>query len=59
MAENTSNAVTTVYHIVDGPVVMYNIDARDAIARCPNEYAAKPWTDKARQAFIDKQAKRD
>lgn len=39
------SAVQTVYHIKDGPVQMYTIDARHAVGNFPKEWANKPWTE--------------
>ena len=39
------SAVQTVYHIKDGAVQMYTIDARNAVSQHPKEWATKPWTE--------------
>lgn len=31
------------YHITDGPVVMYTIDANSAVAQHPKEWSFTPW----------------
>ncbi len=36
-------ATKTVHHIKDGPVSMYEIDARHAVARFPKEWSNEPW----------------
>ncbi|BEV44417.1 hypothetical protein [Afipia carboxidovorans] len=36
-------AMQTVYHIRDGAVPMYEIDARHAVASFPSEWASEPW----------------
>jgi hypothetical protein len=38
------------YHRVHGAAQMYTIDGDQAVARHPNEWSHKPWTDKAARA---------
>lgn len=34
---------TEIYHITDGPAVMYNIDANTALNQWPKEWKSTPW----------------
>ncbi len=40
----------TVHHIKNGAQEMYEIDARAAVAKHPNEWSKEPWTDDAKAA---------
>lgn len=54
MAERAS-ATRTVYHVVQGEVSMYNVDARHALTF--DEWRDKPWTDAQAEAWKKKQAR--
>lgn len=34
---------TEIFHITDGPAVMYNIDANIALNQWPKEWKSTPW----------------
>lgn len=40
----------TVHHIKNGAQEMYEIDARAAVAKHPNEWSKEAWTDEAKAA---------
>jgi hypothetical protein len=38
-----AEVLTTAYHKRDGAARMYEVDARDALTRFPDEWSREPW----------------
>lgn len=55
MAERAS-AVKTVYHVIDGPVSMYLVDAKHALTHRA-EWKDREWKDAEVEAFKRRKAK--
>ncbi len=46
-----ANAMRTIYHVKDGPVMVYHIDANSAVAHHPKEWSNKPWGDQPQEVI--------
>jgi gentisate 1,2-dioxygenase len=55
VAERAS-AVTTVYHVIDGAVSMYIIDAKHALSH-KDEWKDRPWKESEVEAYKRRKAK--